>query len=126
MKINDIDLELFSNIESERTNVSDLDQLAEIIQRGGNVNAKNEIGDPLIYVATKNVSLRTVKFLLSHGAEPNCHNHEGNSLLALAVSYDSHKLSEFDIFQVLIEFGADINIVNNKNQNVLWVSQNTV
>ena len=72
--------------------------------RSGDVNAINDEGDSLLYVAASKNQLGKISFLLNKGANVNFKNERGASPLNVACDRTA-----LDAIQLLIDGGADVN-----------------
>ena len=84
-----------------------VDQARDLIVQGGDVNAKNPAGRPVIVLAAANGNTRTVQSLISSGADINAVDGQGNSALMEAAAF-GHE----DVVNLLIASGADVNLSN--------------
>ncbi|UIP92691.1 ankyrin repeat domain-containing protein [Wolbachia endosymbiont of Anopheles demeilloni] len=101
--------ELFATVRS-----GDANQVADFINKGDDVNAKNNHGDTPLHLATKNSHLDVLEKLIKEGANVNERNKYGNIPLHWAASY-----GRLSIVEELIEKGADINAKNNNGNTPL-------
>ncbi|KAJ8681724.1 hypothetical protein QAD02_017516 [Eretmocerus hayati] len=113
--------QLFSAVES-----ASLELIKQLVEKGADVNAEDEDGDPLVFTAlnhfsdwtTRSVRHETLELLLSLGANPNCVNAQGQTLLLNAI--DSIRGSEdAKLLQVLFEGGADPNLESGDSNDLL-------
>ena len=72
--------------------------------RSGDVNAINDEGDSLLYVAASKNQLGKISFLLNKGADVNFKNERGATPLNVACDRTA-----LDAVQLLIDGGADVN-----------------
>jgi len=77
------------------------DQVINLINDGGNPNAKDEYGWSLLHIAAGNNNLKIIEFLLNKGADINSKNGAGISIL--------HTTADAEMANLLIYRGADIN-----------------
>jgi ankyrin repeat protein len=82
--------------------------------RSGDVNAVNEEGNSLLYVAASKNQLGKISFLLNKGANPNFKNDRGATPLNAAC--DKNALAAV---QLLIDGGADVNTRTNRGSTPL-------
>jgi ankyrin repeat protein len=82
--------------------------------RSGDVNAVNEEGNSLLYVAASKNQLGKIHFLLDKGANVNFKNERGAT--PLNVACDKNAL---DAIQLLIDGGADVNTRTNRGSTPL-------
>ena len=73
---------------------------------------------PLHYTITTHVSMRTVELLLSGNASPNLKNIAGNTPLHKAANC-SHIPEMIKTAQLLLQYGAQVDIVNNQHYTPL-------
>lgn len=82
--------------------------------RSGDVNAVNDEGNSLLYVAASKNQLGKIRFLLDKGANPNFKNERGATPLNAAC--DKNALAAV---QLLIDGGADVNTRTNRGSTPL-------
>lgn len=119
----------------KKYNISERDLVFELIEKGANINVKNNYDETPLMLAVDEGDLEMVEALLDKGTDINAqrkaimnlsnkpnYSHEGNtalfSALVLAVKEEGSDMLEF-----LLEKGADSNIKNKEGETVLhWVS----
>jgi hypothetical protein len=89
------------------------EEIEDLIQKGADINVKDETGETPLYRAVFNREMDAVKVLLAHGADVNVKENDGWTALMWA-AYKGSK----DIVQMLLEKGADVNIENNYGSRV--------
>ncbi|KAJ8676940.1 hypothetical protein QAD02_012727 [Eretmocerus hayati] len=94
---NPLDAALIQAVASESDRDGAEETISNLIAQGANVNTKNE-----------------------EGANPDCWDQQGSSLLSFAARIDADENSNCDTLRLLIKFRAHVNLVNSKKQNVLW------
>lgn len=80
---------------------------------------------PLMLTVMNNKPLEYIRLLMFNGADINTRDYEGNTAIMLAIIFNNKpekKLTE--IIVQLLRFGADTNIKNNKNQNIIDLCYN--
>jgi ankyrin repeat protein len=82
-----------------------------LIRLGADVNYLNKEDSTPLKIACKSGHFETVKLLLQHGADPNKVIYHGQTALMYA--------NEFDIIEILLDNGANINVVDIWNDSVL-------
>ena len=82
--------------------------------RSGDVNAINDEGDSLLYVAASKNQLGKISFLLNKGADVNFKNERGATPLNVACDKTA-----LDAVQLLIDGGADVNTRTNRGNTPL-------
>lgn len=88
-----------------------IDVLKKLLDAGGPVNAKDQLGDTALMAALGSHKVEVVHLLLERGADPNARSLEGDSALWLSV------LSrQSDMTKELIEHGAVIDCNNPADQ----------
>ncbi len=96
--MNDTNDELVDAVRSDGLN-----RAKEILEEGGDANARDEEGRPLLLLAIRtNGSREMVELLLAHGADPEWTTEEGVGLLDEAV-----ERNRLDLAELLIERGID-------------------
>ncbi|XP_055848105.1 ankyrin-3-like isoform X2 [Episyrphus balteatus] len=89
--------------------------LETLLKYGADVNLKNNKHDTALHLAVKGTNTEIVSILLEHNMSPiDSQNIDDNTPLHIAV-----KLAKIDIVQALLNFGADINIFNNRHDTAL-------
>lgn len=93
-----------------------------LIDRGADVNVKNNIGTTALMYAVKNGYIET-KLLIDAGANINTQNYKGNT--ALIIAMDNNNI---DIVKLLLSANPDFNIKNNIGMTPLMyaVQENSV
>ena len=81
-----------------------------LINKGADVNATNNINEPLILLSVKNKQTEILKLLIDNGADINAKSNLGET----AIHY-----AEGDTIKILVENNADINIKDNKGNSVI-------
>src|SRR5215203_4985073 len=84
----------------------DVDELARILPRVGNVNARNEHGMTALMRAAHHGRPQIVRALLEHGADPNLTRNDKFTALALAAFF-----GHTETVRLLIEHGAKTEVV---------------
>jgi Ankyrin repeats (3 copies) len=84
----------------------DVDELARILPRVGNVNARNEHGMTALMRAAHHGQPQVVRALLEHGADPNLTRNDKFTALALAAFF-----GHTETVRILIEHGAKTEVV---------------
>jgi ankyrin repeat protein len=97
------------------TQENKLDDVKTFLNRGTNVNAKDEAGNTALHCATWRNNLDMVKLLIQHGADVNAQGEDGETALHWAVGHDN-----LDIATLLIQHGADVNAKDNKGRTALY------
>ena len=90
-----------------------------LIAKGANVNAPNAAGiTPLMYTAL-NGELSKTAILLRLGANPNIRDQKGLTALYYAVLSQNNKNNKYEIVQMLLDFGANPNLLYENNDTIL-------
>lgn len=95
----------------EQNNSELLDMLLE---KGADVNSKNQEGMTALLVACQRENLVLVEHLLKKNADANVKDNSGFNPLSLAMKQENYKM-----FDMLVEYGADIYQKNDQGQNLL-------
>ncbi len=82
--------------------------------RGSNVNAVNDEGNSLLYVAASKNQIDKINFLLDNGADVNIRNERGATPLNAACDKNA-----LEAVQLLIDGGADVNTRTNRGSTPL-------
>lgn len=80
------------------------DEVKDLLEKGVNVNVKNELGNTPLIEAVNSGRLNVVKILINSEASLNERNEDGWSALTIAAFN-----GRIDLVKVLIEAGADVN-----------------
>jgi ankyrin repeat protein len=93
----------------------DLNVVIECIEKGADVNCRNNDGNTPLMWSSYYGHLEIVKVLIENGADMNCKDNDGNTLLIWS-SYKDH----LKIVKTLIENGADWNIKNKFKKDFMY------
>jgi Ankyrin repeats (3 copies) len=108
--------ELWSVSES-----GDVNEVAAILSRGVNVNARNEHGMTALMRAARNGHAAVVRTLLEHGADPNIARNDKFTALALAAFF-----GHTETVRILIDHGAKTEVVTRSGTSPrLWATART-
>lgn len=100
---------------------NDLKQIEKLLSDGASVNARDSKSyrTPLHDAAIKNNNgnnrLNAMKLLLKNGADVNAKTTEGDTPLHYLM-----KRADTSIIKLFLEFGANVKLVNNKEENLLF------
>ncbi len=87
----------------------------EFLEAGMSVNSRDDMGVPMLNIATRNDNFEFTKMLLDLGADLNASSDDrGYTAVMDAVWRGNEKITEF-----LIEKGADLNTINKEGQTNL-------
>lgn len=123
-------------------------QAAEFVQLGADVDAANEDGQTAVYLAATGRSPECVRYLLANRADPNKADRNGQTALfhvacvasaeyllqyganvnardvmgntAISLLFTRSRFVDLDLFQLLIQYGADVNLQNRRGWNPLF------
>ncbi|HEU4870369.1 MAG TPA: ankyrin repeat domain-containing protein [Pyrinomonadaceae bacterium] len=99
----------------------DVNELAAILSRGVNVNARNEHGMTALMRAARHGNAAIVRELLEHGADPNIARNDKFTALALAAFF-----GHTETVRILIEYGAKTEIVTRSGTSPrMWATART-
>ena len=99
----------------------DVNEVAAILSRGVNVNARNEHGMTALMRAARNGHAAVVRALLEHGADPNIARNDKFTALALAAFF-----GHTETVRILIDHGAKTEIVTRSGTSPrLWATART-
>ncbi len=87
------------------------------IEKGADVNQKNETGETPLTFVTKEGDAEAAKTLLEMGADPNLPNADGETALIISVREDTANITK-----LLLEKGADVNARNNDGRTALMAA----
>jgi ankyrin repeat protein len=91
-----------------------------LLDHGADVNARNDYCmTPLMQAAVNAMHLEAVQILLEHNADTNSQHSTGKTSLSLISTYRGWQGQVVDIFQRLLEHGADPNIYDNNHNTTL-------
>lgn len=91
-----------------------------LLANGANVNEKNGDGCTALMLAPLNSNLEKIKLLLRHNININEKNNDGRTALILAIKKSSMKKNfNPEIVKLLLNYGADINIIDNKGKQFI-------
>ncbi|KAJ8681725.1 hypothetical protein QAD02_017517 [Eretmocerus hayati] len=97
-----------------------LEMIKQLAKEGADLDAKDEKGNPLLFKALRYRD-EVLELLLELGANPNCINAEGHTLLLEAV-INSLGCESTGTLRTLLKGGADVNFVNKEEDQcpALW------
>lgn len=101
----------------EQCKSGDTQTIADLINKGADVNARNEYGLTPLIIACDNNNPEAVSLLLEHGADVNAQDDSGRTPLMIAV-----QSSDGDIVSLLISRGSDINARDEGGNTALMIS----
>jgi ankyrin repeat protein len=112
-KAGELEYDLFDALDR-----SDIEYAKELIQKGADVNIKQEPfkQTPIIIAPLRGIDF--VKLLINSGANINAKDQDNNTALLNASLY-----GETAIVKLLVEKGADIYVVNNDGLSVLGAAE---
>jgi ankyrin repeat protein len=87
-----------------------------LISQRADLAARDLNGDTPLHMAAANGSSEMVKLLLDHSARPTAPNKDGETALHMCARY---ALGNMDVARSLVASGADLNIVDARNQTLL-------
>lgn len=100
-------------------NTGNINLIQKCLNYGGNINTQDKKGNTLLiyacihYEEVDDDMYKLICFLLSHGADVNIQNDDGETPLLKLGRYDYQILNE------LIKYGADVNIQDNEGDTAL-------
>ncbi|KAH0561957.1 hypothetical protein GP486_003334 [Trichoglossum hirsutum] len=103
-----------SSLVSDATKFQHEGVLKLLLENGANPNARDDRGNPVIYIAAMNSHEAAIKMLLAHEADVNSAGFLGSTALHLFAGY-GHEA----IVRLLIEKGADIKAKDNRGISAL-------
>ncbi|MEO0202771.1 MAG: ankyrin repeat domain-containing protein [candidate division WOR-3 bacterium] len=95
----------------ESVSRGELSKTKDFINKGADINIKNNNGKTPLHIAVENEYEDIVKLLLEKNVDVNIKDNEGNTPLHKAV-----KNGNYFIIKELLKFGADKNIKNNEGK----------
>lgn len=99
----------------------DVREVAAILSRGVNVNARNEHGTTALMRAARNGHAEVVRMLIEHGADPNIARNDKFTALALAAFF-----GHTETVRILIDHGAKTEVVTRSGTSPrLWATART-
>jgi len=97
---------------------NDPEAIQQLIDKGTDINAKDQYGNTTLHYAVRNGNKETVKFLLEEGADVNSRDKYGKTPLFNSVVND-----DIEIVKMLIAKGADIKAKDKAGQGILCCRQ---
>jgi ankyrin repeat protein len=86
------------------------------------VNYKSDTGETPLLVASYNGNSLVIQELLNNGAGTDIQNEDGDSPLLFAVkNFGQH--NDLESVELLLNKGADVNLVNKYGENVMKLAQ---
>jgi ankyrin repeat protein len=109
------DREELSRALSEAAFVCDFLRARQLLQRGADVNVRDEEGRTPLFSAVLGGSVGLLGLLLESGVDVNARDNEGWTALHFAAQE-----YEVEITRILIARGADVNAQDQDGASVLW------
>lgn len=101
-----------------------VDVLQRLVQSGADVNAQDKTKYTPLFYAVNGGHYAAAELLLQHGADPNARDGHGHTPLH-SVSYspdDWDDLNRPALIQLLCDYGADPNILNNFRESAIFLA----
>lgn len=95
---------------------NELEMAILLMERGANVNLKNNAGETALFEAAEN-SLEMVELLVDRGADIHMKDDDGYTALTHAVSRN-----QLDIVKFMVSQGASVQELQDPGSNLLWVA----
>src|SRR5208337_5502443 len=95
----------------------DLPEIKSLLDKGAEVNAKNDNGSTALMAASLQGHPEIVQALLAKGAEVNAKNNNGSTAL-MAACLQGHR----EIVEALLAKGAEVNVKNNNGSTALMAA----
>jgi hypothetical protein len=92
-------------------------QVAQLIDKGANVNERNEAGRTALMEAVLTDCYEICELLIARGADVNEHDKFGNTALMLAAMIESN-----EVVKLLIDKGANVNAQTSSGQTALTLA----
>tara|TARA_R110002095_G_scaffold128661_1_gene111447 strand:+ start:1669 stop:2157 length:489 start_codon:yes stop_codon:yes gene_type:complete len=105
------DVEGLNSKVLEAANAGNIEDMEELLKKGADINAKNNINFTPLHMAVYNENLNMIKFLLNNGADVNSKDKSNQTPLHMAAY-----MNNFDIVALLLHNGANITIKNSRNK----------
>lgn len=126
----DYDIKLtidFYELLWEYCRINDTDSLREVLHnRDLDLEVKTKEGWTALIIAVYNGSFECAKLLLQEGANPNAQNYNKTTVLMYAKS-NVLKTKNYNIINLLLTFGADINLKDVFNKTVIdWAKEEDI
>ena len=86
----------------------DFKEVEDLLEKGGDINAKDNLGQTVLHDACREFDLVTCEFLIDKGAYVNAKDRYGRTPLHIAAACDNH-----EIIPMLTDRGGDIDAVTN-------------
>ena len=104
-----------------------------LLDKGADVNAKNDYGYTALIWASSNRQTEIVAMLLEKGADVNATDDYGDTALMKVINCNEEDdrpwyQVEYDIIEImemLLEKGADVNVVNDSRKSALDIAEET-
>jgi len=96
--------------------------LQELINYGANIHQQNKMNNTALIIAAAKGFEKHVQLLINNGADPNDIGYQGFSALMYACA--APEPINFNVIEILIFNGADVNYINNENNTALDLATN--
>jgi len=95
---------------------NDFDGLKKALKNGADIEAKDDMGETLLMVASREGNIEMVQLLLDNGADVNKKDLYGNRSLRYALGFNEESI---DIIKLLLKNGANINEMDSEGDTPL-------
>ena len=93
----------------------DFAEVRGLVEKGGDVSAKDNLGQTVLHDACREMDVATCEFLIDIGADLNSRDRYGRTPLHIAAAFDNH-----EIIPMLVDRGAAIDATSHgENQTPL-------
>lgn len=110
--VNDSDLPMFQAITQ-----GNIQPIENAVRSGFDINTKDRRGRTALHIAVENGELELVRFLLDNGAKVNVRDKNNLTPILMIEGYDDD--SEKEIFSLLLEKRADVNVLDQDGESLL-------
>jgi ankyrin repeat protein len=123
----ELNKQILDLINDDNYDKIDLTKVIELIEQGGDVNIRNDIGESAIFIAISTKRLDLVENLIELGADLSKQNHYEQTALHVALDEDDNDVAldeeRNDIALAIAMAEKDINnLTNNEGETPVWIA----
>lgn len=122
LNINSVGYLGMTALSSASIEYGNLEMIKYLLEKGADINVKNEDGSTALMTASMYGNLEIIKYLIENGADINAKDNDDSTALIYASKWGNLETVEY-----LVKNGADINIKDIENKTALdWAANSRI